>query len=70
MDKLNKLFQEWQEKNPSGDLFQAFQGGLTAGAVSMRDRAQKIVQHTVEMKGYPNVNEVINAIGSLPDIPE
>ena len=63
MDKLNELFQEWQAKNPSGDLFQAFQGGLTAGAVSMRERAMKAADSG-------DFDAIRNKIGQLSDIPE
>jgi hypothetical protein len=66
-DKLNELFNDWLSTNPAGDLYQAFQGGLTTGAVSMRTRAMKVVQ---DWKNIPGMTEVINEIGQLSDIPE
>ena len=33
MDNLTKLYQDWKSKNTNADEYQAFQGGLTAGAV-------------------------------------
>ena len=65
MDKLTEMFNDWLSNNPSGDLFQAFQGGLTAGAVSMRDRAMACLDAPGD-----NPNDIKNAIGSLSDIPQ
>lgn len=65
-DRLPDLYREWlahcdgQEPN----LYQAFQGGLTTGALSMRERAVKAAQEGRDK------NEVINKIGALSDIPE
>jgi hypothetical protein len=64
MDKLRQLYDAWSKSliEPMIPMFQTFQGGFTAGAVSMRERALKLAQ---TKKG----NELINAIGSLSDIP-
>jgi hypothetical protein len=62
-DKLNELFVEWSKSAVAPTDFQLFQGGFTFGAVSMRARAQELAQ---KKKG----NELVNAIGSLPDIPD
>ena len=64
-DKLTELFNAWQAKaGPDATTFQAFQAGLTAGAVSMRERAVKVAQVG------KNKNDVINQIGALGDISE
>lgn len=63
-DKLKELYDEW-EKNAGIDptTYQAFQAGLTAGAVSMRTRAVHVAQTGKDK------NDVINGIGQLSDIP-
>jgi sulfate adenylyltransferase subunit 1 (EFTu-like GTPase family) len=73
-DKLTELYEEWKKENPLGfpgqprerpdDDFKVFQGGFTAGAVSMRGRAVKIAQASNDK------NDTINRIGALSDIPE
>jgi len=76
-DKLTELFSEWQRNVEAPTLFQAFQGGLTTGAVSMRERAVKVIQTTQDNIGHRNplrwddevVNNLINEIGQLSDIP-
>ena len=65
MDKLTELFEAWQAKaGPDAILFQAFQAGLTTGAVSMRQRAMKVVADNTDR------NKIMNAIGGLSDIPQ
>lgn len=64
-DKLQDMYNAWKTNagNPDGTPlteFQAFQGGVTAGAVSMRERAMAVADS----------NEVKDAIGQLPDIPQ
>jgi len=63
MDKLTELFNAFTASNPDATAYQAFAAGLTAGAVSMRERAVKVAQTA---KGK---NDIINGIGSLSDIP-
>lgn len=63
-DALNKLYDQQFKKNPDGSTFSFFQAGFTAAAVSMRSRAIKAAQ------GKKDVNEIINAIGQLSDIPQ
>lgn len=62
-DKLQDLYQEWSKNNPDAVEFAVFAAGFTAAAVSMRSRALSLAQ---KLKG----NDLINAIGSLPDIEE
>ena len=63
-DKLHELYDEWKKTIPDNpDDFAVFQGGFTLSAIAMRARAQKLAQ---TLTG----NDLINAIGSLPDIPE
>lgn len=66
-DKLVEAYEAWAAKVVNPDVFEAFAGGFTASAVSMRARAMKILQ---DWKGITGVNEVINKIGALPDIPQ
>lgn len=71
-DMLTKLYDAWAAKLATKDptTFQAFQAGLTAGAVSMRTRAMKAC-HTggKPVSSGELVNQITNAIGQLPDIP-
>jgi hypothetical protein len=67
-DKLTELFNTWSVDNPAGDLFQAFQGGLSAGSFSTRMRAVAIVQKA--QISNDEKNELLTAIGTLSDIPE
>ena len=69
MDVLTKLFGGWEKKTPDGTTFQAFQAGLTTGAVSMRTRAMAAVDATQPPAAMPKLNEAKNKIGQLPDIP-
>ena len=66
-DKLKEMYDAFMNGRQPHELdsLQLFQGGVTAGAVSMRSRAQKAAQ-----AGKKPDNSVINAIGSLPDIPQ
>jgi hypothetical protein len=61
-DKLTQLFDEWNKNSKDVTQFGAFAGGFTKGAVSMRERAIKLAQTKTG-------NDLINAIGSLSDIP-
>jgi hypothetical protein len=65
-DKLTDMFNEWAGKNPEGTTHQAFQAGVTAGAVSMRTRAM----NAIDQGHCPNneKNTIKNAIGQLSDI--
>ena len=66
MDPLTKLYDEWKKNFPEGvtpEIFQAFQGGFTSGAVHMRQRAMDACGTD------PKLNDVKNKIGSLSDIP-
>ena len=80
-DKLTEMYEAWRAKFPFGQIlteFQAFQGGVTAGAVAMRERAMKVVKDSAplvavapeDVKVAELVNALINAIGSLSDIPQ
>jgi hypothetical protein len=62
-DMLRKAYDEYRAtmKNPTD--YQTFQIGYTRGAVAMRARAVKLAQTKTG-------NDLINAIGSLSDIPE
>ena len=65
-DKLTQLFDAWAVTNSDSTTFQAFQAGLTQGAVSMRTRAMSVID-----QGHcPNneKNQIKNAIGQLSDI--
>lgn len=61
-DKLTQLFDAWNKNSKDVTQFGAFQAGFTTSAVSMRDRALKLAQTKTG-------NDLINAIGSLSDIP-
>ena len=63
-DNLTLLFEAWKKTQPPGNEneFSAFQGGLTAGAVSMRERAMACIVGK-------DINKIKNAIGALSDIP-
>lgn len=64
-DKLTKMYDEWVKSQlVEPTKFQAFQAGLTAGAVAMRSRAIKIAQDGKA------TNDVVNKLGQLSDIPE
>jgi hypothetical protein len=65
-DQLTKMYDEWKETASDPTEFQAFQGGVTAGSVRMRHRALAVVQAAK----LPNdkLNELLAAIGTLPDI--
>jgi hypothetical protein len=73
-DKLTEAFDAWvaaHDDTPQ-EPFAIFQGGFTAAAGSMRERAQKLAQgqaSRVSDKDRDLMNDLINAIGSLPDIP-
>ena len=62
-DKLTELFEAAQKANPNVSDFVSFQTGFTQAAVSMRTRAVAECQKTKD------INKVINAVGSLSDIP-
>ena len=49
--------------------YQIFQAGVTAGAVSMRERAMKAVVNDSKLPKESLLNKITNSIGSLPDIP-
>ena len=61
MDTLTKWYSE--KVTEDMDNFQIFQAGVTAGAVSMRERAVKVAQDNDDK------NEIINKVGELSDIP-
>lgn len=65
-DKLLEIFNAWRATKPEPPTeLQLFQGGFTAGAVSLRERAIKTAQNPALTH-----NDVINKIGALPDIPD
>lgn len=77
-DKLSDLFTEYcneVEKEHPGSIdntFSVFQGGFTKSAQSMRQRAMELVQKA-NVSGSSlsgRLNDLVNAIGSLSDIPE
>jgi len=62
-DKMVEAYEEFMDANPEAEPGQIFAAAWSQSAVSMRSRAVKIAQtHT-------DRNDVINGIGSLPDIP-
>ena len=67
-DKLQEMYTKWTEdtKPTEEASLQCFQGGVSAGAVSMRQRAIDVVNATK----LPNdaKNKLLSGIGSLPDI--
>lgn len=70
-DKLTELFDTFKLTNPDATDFQLFQAGLSAGALSMRTRAMKVVQNAAaEVKNNKVLNDMINGIGKLSDIPD
>lgn len=67
-DALTKIYDKYivdgnLAGKQEGVSLACFQAGFTAAAVSMRNRAIKAAQ------GKTDVNQIINAIGSLSDIP-
>jgi len=74
-DKLQEKFESWYKEFTDKNVdeptpHQAFAGGFTASAVSMRDRAIVAIRAAFEVGGEDVLNNAINAVGSLPDIPE
>ena len=67
-DKLHQAYEAWKKTVTDPVEFQAFQGGFTAGAVSMRERAMKVT--TDVLANDWSGNEALNKIGGLSDIPE
>jgi len=71
-DWLGTTYNEWlAEKGNNPEVlnkFEAFQGGATAGAVSMRQRAMEKVR---EILANDTVGcKVLDALGELPDFPQ
>ena len=70
-DKLTELYEAWRatqpDPAPAQEGFPAFQGGFTASAVSMRNRAISIVQ-SAKLPDQVK-NNLLTAIGTLSDIP-
>jgi hypothetical protein len=68
-DKLTQSYDEFTKQHEGEiDLFQAFQAGFSASAVSMRERAMTVVR---EAKiPLVDLNATINKIGALPDVPQ
>jgi len=67
-DQLQKLYDEWFARQQFAVThYQAFQGGLSAGALSMRTRAIAEIQKT-KLDNNPK-NALLTAIGLLSDIP-
>jgi len=65
-DKYNEWLADHQKDEPN--KFTAFQGGVTTGAVSMRERAMKVVRELLANDSAGN--KVLDALGELPDFPE
>ena len=74
MDEMMKAWEKFSAENgPDGggcSPLTLFQHGWSGGAVSMRARAQKIVQELAEAKtvSKTKLNDAVNAVGQLPDI--
>lgn len=68
-DKLFDIYDEWRAKQNAPDAFQCFQAGFSASAVSMRERAMKVVDGKEGVVPI-NLNDIKNSIGQLSDIPE
>lgn len=71
-DKLTELY---HAEFPADDMggFAYFQRGFSKSAQSMRQRAMDLVQKLAQKPSVlkqSDVNDVVNAIGSLADIPE
>lgn len=66
-DKLTLLYNSWRETNNGLDPYNAFQGGFTASAFSMRTRVMALIQKA----NLPNddKNKLLTAVGTLSDIP-
>ncbi len=67
-DKLTEAYEAWKlTQHDTPTQFQVFQGGYTVGAVSMRERAMASMLELTKDRDFTN-DELINAIGALPDI--
>ena len=66
-DKLTEMYNKANVPPPDSN-FQLFQRGVTAGAVSMRTRAMEAVRK-LDHPALGDLDDVINAIGQLSDIP-
>lgn len=67
-DKLTELYNSWEASVVNPNLFQAFQGGFSGSASSMRTRALTIIQG--EPMSDTLKNKLLTAIGQLSDIPK
>lgn len=70
-DTLNKWFEGYDKEHPVTSKYELFQGGVTRGAVSMRERAMRAVLDITiaDQKPIDLINGIVNTIGKLPDIP-
>jgi hypothetical protein len=67
-DKLHQAYDAWKKTVTDPVEFQTFQGGFTAGAVSMRERAMKEISKAVVDGHVKDADDLTNAIGALPDV--
>jgi hypothetical protein len=65
-DKLTDMYDEWKKTVTDPTEYQAFQGGASAAAASMRHRAMAEVQKAKLPDAQ--LNALLTAIGTLPDI--
>jgi hypothetical protein len=63
---LDERFKAWSEQNPEGTLYQAFQAGMTEGAVSLRRRAMDVITKVKMTNDSRNL--LLSAIGELSDL--
>jgi hypothetical protein len=66
-DKLQELFDAFKLTTKRPTPLQLFQGGLTVGASTMRQRAVSIISAATMDNDAKNA--LLNAVGSLSDIP-
>jgi hypothetical protein len=66
-DKLQEIYTAWKANHPEPLEFQVFQGGVTAGAVSLRQRALEAIEKALAGNDTA-INAAKNAVGSLSDI--
>ena len=70
-DKLTQMYDAYRKSVADPTDFQLFQGGVTAGAVSMRERAIAVVKDAIiTVRCNDARNALLTAIGRLSDIPE
>lgn len=69
VDTLGTWYENYkQDRNEFHDEYSAFASGVTKGAVSMRERAMKVVRELLANDSAGN--KVLDALGELADYPE